>query len=187
MRMPQVTVMAFAGKSPVIADDVLLASGAQLIGDLEIGAASSVWFNAVLRADVNYIRIGSRTNIQDNSTVHVTSGGAPCIIGSDVTIGHNVVLHACTIEDFCLIGMGAIVLDLAVIGKESLVGAGALITAGKVFPPRSLILGSPAKVARTLTDEEVGQLHASAAHYVRTAQRYAPNPTDDQCGQVSGN
>ena len=173
MRMPQVTVMPVAGKSPVIADDVLLASGAQLIGDLEIGPASSVWFNAVVRADVHYIRIGTRTNIQDNSTVHVTSGGAPCIIGDDVTVGHNVVLHACTIEDFCLIGMGAIILDEAVIGRECLVGAGALVTAGKVFPPRSMILGSPARVVRSLTDAEIAHLHASSVHYVRTAQRYS--------------
>jgi len=166
------TILGFDGKSPTVGSNVYLAPGARLIGDLIIGDLSSVWFNTVIRADVHYIRIGERTNIQDNATVHVTSGKYPCHIGNDVTVGHNAILHACTVEDYCLIGMGAIVLDTAVIGRESLVGAGAMVTAGKVFPPRSLIIGSPARAIRTLTDDEVTSLHDSAAHYVATAQRY---------------
>ena len=163
----------YGGKTPDLAPDVFVASGAQLIGDLKIGKQSSVWFNVVIRADVHYIRIGERTNIQDNSTVHVTEGQAPCVIGSDVTVGHNCILHACTVEDLCLIGMGAIILDKAVIRHGSLVGAGALVTQGKDFPPRSLILGSPAKAVRPLTDDEYQGLVDSARHYVETANRYA--------------
>jgi carbonic anhydrase/acetyltransferase-like protein (isoleucine patch superfamily) len=165
-------VLPFGGKTPKLGRDVFVASGAQLIGDLEIGDEASVWFNVVIRGDVHFIRIGARTNVQDNSTVHVTEGQSPCIIGADVTIGHNAIVHACTVEDRCLIGMGAVVLDKAVIGAESLVGAGALVTQGKVFPPRSLILGSPAKAERTLTAEELVGLRESAAHYVATARGY---------------
>ena len=115
IRMPQSTIMPFDGKSPVIGRSVLIAAGAQLIGDLVLGDESSVWFNTVIRADVHQVRIGARTNIQDNSTVHVTEGRAGCTIGSDVTVGHNAIVHACTIENLCLIGMGAIILDKAVI------------------------------------------------------------------------
>lgn len=173
-QMPHATILPFNGKLPRLGAGVFVASGAQLIGDLEIGQDSSVWFNVVIRADVHHIRIGARTNVQDNTTVHVTAGEAPCLIGDDVTIGHNAIVHACTVEDFCLIGMGAIVLDQAVIQAESLVGAGALITQGKRFPPRSLILGSPAKAVRTLTDAELKSLRDSAAHYVHTARAYRP-------------
>jgi len=175
MQMPQSTVIPYGDKTPDLGANVFVASGARLIGDLVIGEDSSIWFNTVVRADVHYIRIGARTNIQDNSTVHVTSGRYPCIIGNDVTVGHNALLHACTVEDFCLIGMGAIILDAAVIGRESLVGAGALVTSGKTFPPRSLIMGSPARVVRTLTDKEVEGLHESAANYVGTARSYMPS------------
>ncbi len=171
-RLPHTNVLPFAGATPDLGEGVFLASGAQLIGDLRIGRDSSVWFNTVIRADVHYIRIGERTNIQDNSTVHVTEGQSPCVIGSDVTVGHNCIVHACTVEDLCLIGMGAIILDKAVIRHGSLVGAGALVTQGKEFPPRSLILGSPAKAVRTLTDAEYHGLAESARHYVETAKRY---------------
>lgn len=170
--LPGSNLLPYGGKTPRLAPGTLVASGAQLIGDLEIGADSSIWFNVVVRADVHHIRIGARTNIQDNSTVHVTEGEAPCIIGNDVTVGHNAIVHACTVEDLCLIGMGAIILDHAVIGAGSLVGAGALVTQGKRFPPRSLIIGSPAKAVRTLTDEELAGLRESAAHYVTTARGY---------------
>ncbi len=172
MKMPGASILPYRGKSPKLADDVFVANGAQLIGDLEIGAGSSIWFNTVVRGDVHYIRIGERTNIQDNSTVHVTGKKFPCIIGSDITIGHNALLHACTVEDMCLIGMGAIVLDGAVISRESLVGAGALVTPGKTFAPRSLIIGSPARAVRTLTDAEIQGLRDSANEYVKTALSY---------------
>src|SRR4051794_23392244 len=113
--LPGSTVLPYRGKTPRLGQDVMVASGGQLIGDLEIGARSSIWFNVVVRADVHFITIGTDTNIQDNTTVHVTEGQAPCIIGNKVTVGHNAIVHACTVEDHCLIGMGAIVLDKAVI------------------------------------------------------------------------
>jgi carbonic anhydrase/acetyltransferase-like protein (isoleucine patch superfamily) len=171
-RLPHANILPFRGKLPHLGDGVFVASGAQLIGDLTLGREASVWFNAVIRADVHFIRIGERTNVQDNTTVHVTEGRAPCVIGNDVTIGHNAIVHACTVENHCLIGMGAVILDHAVIREESMVGAGALVTQGKSFPPRSLILGSPAKAVRTLTDEELRGLRESAAHYVATARAY---------------
>ncbi len=171
-KLPNANILPFGGVSPTLAPDVFVASGAQLIGDLHVGRQSSIWFNVVIRADVHYIRIGERTNIQDNTTVHVTESQAPCIIGSDVTVGHNCIVHACTVEDHCLIGMGAIILDKAVIREGSLVGAGALVTQGKEFPPRSLILGSPAKAVRLLTEVEYQALSDSARHYVETASRY---------------
>lgn len=164
----------YAGKAhtPQLGNRVFVADGARLIGDLEVGELSSIWFNVVVRADVHHIRIGKRTNVQDNSTVHVTEGRAPCLIGDDVTIGHNAIVHACTVEDLCLIGMGAIVLDQAVIRKGCVVGAGALVTMGKEFPPYSLIVGSPAKAIRPLTEAEIQGLHESAEHYVTTAGLY---------------
>ncbi len=164
---------------PKRAEGVWIAPDATVIGNVEIGKDSSIWFGCVVRGDVHYIKIGERTNIQDLTMIHVThykkpdmSDGHPTIIGDDVTIGHRVMLHGCTIEDACLIGMNATILDGAVIGKESIVGAGALVTGGKKFPPRSLILGSPAKVVRELTDEEVAELYASAKRYVSFKNEY---------------
>ena len=165
--------------SPKIDKRAWVAPGATVIGDVEIGEDSSIWFGVVVRGDVHKIRIGNRVSVQDLSMIHVThykkedkSDGSPTIIGNDVTIGHRVMLHGCTIEDACLIGMSATILDDAVIGKESIVGAGALVTKGKKFPPRSLIIGSPAKVVRELTDEEVEELYASAKRYVGFMREY---------------
>jgi carbonic anhydrase/acetyltransferase-like protein (isoleucine patch superfamily) len=164
---------------PKLGKNSWVAKGAIVIGDVEIGQECSIWFGSVIRADVHYIKIGNRTNIQDLSMIHVThykksdrSDGFPTIIGDDVTIGHRVMLHGCTIEDACLIGMSATILDGAVIGKESIVGAGSLVTMNKKFPPRSLIMGSPAKVVRELTDEEVKELYASAKRYVNFKDTY---------------
>ena len=158
---------------PKLSDRCWVAPNATLIGNVTLGEDSSIWFGCVIRGDVHYIKIGKRTNIQDLSMIHVThykkpdmSDGYPTIIGDDVTIGHRVMLHGCTIEDGCLIGMNATILDGAHIGKESIVGAGALVTGKKRFPPRSLILGAPAKVVRSLSDEEVEELYASAKRYV---------------------
>jgi len=172
-------IVDYQGATPTIPDSVWVAPGATVIGDVVMGKECSVWFGCVVRGDVHRIRIGDRTNIQDLSMIHVThykspdqSDGHPTTIGSDVTIGHRVMLHGCTIEDACLIGMSATILDGAVIGRESIVGAGALVTGGKIFPPRSLILGSPAKAVRTLSDEEVEDLYASAQRYVKFMQEY---------------
>ena len=173
--MPEATrasLLPFAGKLPKLGARVFVADGARLIGDLEIGDDSSIWFNTVIRADVHSIRIGARTNIQDNTTIHVTAARAATTIGADVTVGHGAIIHGCTVGDGCLIGMGAILLDHAVIGPGSMVGAGSLVTQGKTFPPGSLIMGSPAKVVRSLSAEEQAQLFTSARHYVETAGRY---------------
>ncbi len=166
--------------TPKLGKNTWVAESADVIGDVEIGDECSIWFGAIVRGDVHYIRIGDRTNIQDLSMIHVThykkerkaDDGNPTVIGNDVTIGHRVMLHGCTIEDACLIGMSATILDGAVIGKESIVGAGSLVTKNKIFPPRSLIVGSPAKVTRELTDEEVKELYASAKRYVKFKNEY---------------
>ncbi|SFV75293.1 carbonic anhydrase, family 3 [hydrothermal vent metagenome] len=164
---------------PEIGKDTWIAPSADVIGDVKCGEDCSIWFGCVVRGDVHFIKIGNRVNIQDLSMIHVThykkadkSDGNPTIIGDDVTIGHRVMLHGCTIEDACLIGMSATILDGAVIGKESIVGAGSLVTKNKKFPPRSLIMGSPAKVVRELNDEEVKELYNSATRYVTFKKEY---------------
>jgi carbonic anhydrase/acetyltransferase-like protein (isoleucine patch superfamily) len=169
----------FKEYTPKMGDNTWIASSADVIGNVTMGEDVSIWFGCVVRGDVHYISIGDRSNIQDLSMVHVThhkkadmSDGHPTIIGNDVTVGHRVMLHGCTIEDACLIGMSATILDGAVIGKESIVGAGSLVTKNKKFPPRSLIMGSPAKVVRELTDAEVAELHASASRYVSFKNEY---------------
>jgi len=164
---------------PKIGEGTWVAPSADVIGEVTCGKDCSIWFGCVVRGDVHYIKIGDRTNIQDLSMLHVThykngdkSTGNPTVIGDDVTIGHRVMLHGCTIEDACLIGMSATILDGAVIGKESIVGAGALVTKNKIFPPRSLIVGSPAKVIRELSEDEVAELYASAKRYVEFKRDY---------------
>ncbi len=159
--------------TPVTGKNCFIAQSADVIGEVTMGNDCSIWFGCVVRGDVHYIRIGDRVNIQDLSMIHVThwknpdkSDGNPTIIEDDVTIGHRVMLHGCTIKKACLIGMSATILDGAVIGEESIVGAGSLVTKNKVFPPRSLIMGSPAKVVRTLHEEEVAELYRSAKRYV---------------------
>ncbi|MDH4229669.1 MAG: gamma carbonic anhydrase family protein [Nitrospirota bacterium] len=139
---------------------------AQVIGDVVIGAESGIWPGVVVRGDVNYIRIGARTNIQDNSTLHVTRRTHPLVVGDDCTVGHAVILHGCTLRDHAFIGMGAVVMDGAEVGEFAMVGAGALVTQGKQIPPRSLAVGSPAKVVRELTDDEVERIRRSAKNYV---------------------
>lgn len=165
-------IRSFAGKTPVVGADTFLAETATVIGDVEIGARSSVWYGVVLRGDVYHIRIGDEVSVQDNTVVHVTSGRHPTLIGNRVTIGHSAVLHGCTISDHCLIGMGAVVMDRAVIGEHCIVGAGALVTPGTEIPPGHLVIGSPARAKRALTDEERKWTATSAAHYVELAARY---------------
>ncbi len=165
-------IRTFQGIRPTIPTSCFIEETAVVIGDVVMGAGCSVWFNAVIRGDVHYIRIGERTNIQDLCMLHVTHDTHPLIIGTDVTIGHNVVLHGCTIQDRVLVGMGAIIMDGAVIGEDSVVGAGALIVEGTVVPPKSLILGSPAKVKRPVTDQELSWIKESAENYVKYARQY---------------
>jgi carbonic anhydrase/acetyltransferase-like protein (isoleucine patch superfamily) len=157
---------------PKIGQRVFIAENATVIGDVEIGDDSSIWFGTILRGDVNYIKVGRCTSIQDGSVVHVTRKTHPTVIGSFVTIGHAVKLHGCTVKDNCLIGIGAIILDGAVIGENSIVAAGSLVPPGKEFPPRSLIMGFPAKVKRELTDEEVEGLKEHALRYVAYKDEY---------------
>lgn len=166
------TLRSVLGKHPVIGPGVFLAETCAVIGDVTIGAESSIWYGTVLRGDVMPIRIGARTSVQDNTVVHVTSGRFGTTIGDDCTIGHGAIVHACVIEDACLIGMGSIILDGARIGRGSLVGAGALVTPGTDIPPGSLVLGSPAKVKRTITDQERAQICEGAEHYVELTRVY---------------
>jgi len=161
-----------AGQRPNLAEDAWIAPSADLIGDVHLAALASVWFGAVIRADNTPILVGARTNIQEGAMLH-SDPGAPCTLGEDVTVGHHAILHGCTIGDRTLIGMGATVLNRAVIGEDCLVGAGALVTEGKQFPPGSLIVGSPAKAIRQLDDAAKAMLKASAALYVAKAREFA--------------
>jgi carbonic anhydrase/acetyltransferase-like protein (isoleucine patch superfamily) len=165
-------IRALGDLRPRLGRGVFLAETCAVIGDVELGDEASVWYAAVVRGDVMAIRIGARTNLQDGAIVHVTSGRFGTVIGSDCTIGHGAIIHACTIEDHCLIGMGATVLDGSVIGRGSLVGAGALVTPGTIIPPGSLVIGSPARVKRPVNDRERAQIEDGAAHYVELARRY---------------
>jgi carbonic anhydrase/acetyltransferase-like protein (isoleucine patch superfamily) len=157
---------------PVFGRDVFVAPNATLIGDIELGDEASVWFGAVIRADIGPIRIGPRTNIQDLACIHLTGGLSSTTIGADVTVGHGAILHGCRVGDGCLIGMGSIVLDNAVIGEGSVVAAGALVPPRMVIRPRSLVLGSPGKVAREVTEDEALLGISGAQHYVENARRF---------------
>ena len=159
------SLIEFKGKKPVLGERVFIAEGAKVIGDVEIGDDSSVFYNAVIRADLAEIRIGKRTNIQDNATVHLSTG-VGVHVGDDVTVGHNAILHACDIDDHVLIGMGAILMDGVHIKSNSVVAAGAVVSQNKEFPERSLIVGAPAHVVRELTEEEIRKFHENAEHYL---------------------
>ena len=160
-------VESFLGKSPQYDSSNFIADTAVVIGDVELGREASIWHHCTLRGDVNYIRIGEASNVQDNSVVHVTHGTAPTDIGARVTIGHGAIIHGCTIENEVLVGMGATILDHATIGKHSIIGAKALVTKDADIPPRSLVLGQPAKVVRELTDDEVESIQDGADNYLR--------------------
>ena len=165
-------IRPFLDAEPRFDDSNFIAPSADLIGDVELGAETSIWFNAVVRGDVNWIRLGRASNVQDGAVVHVTNRTAPTDIGDYVTIGHGAIVHGCTIEDEVLVGMGAVVMDHAVIGAGSIVGARALVTGGTQVPPRSLVLGTPARVVRPLTDEEAATVRPYADHYVRYSAIY---------------
>ena len=159
-------IRPYKGVEPKIAATAFIESSAQIIGDVHIGEHSSVWFNCVIRGDVFHIRIGHNTNVQDGTVIHVTSGLYPTIIGNFVTIGHGVMLHGCTVKDRSLIGIGAIVLDDATIGEESFIAAGSLVTPGTVIPPRSMVMGSPARVRREITEEEIARIDQHWKNYI---------------------
>jgi acetyltransferase-like isoleucine patch superfamily enzyme len=158
----------FLRKKPVLGKSVYLARGAMVLGDVTLGDHSSVWYNAVLRGDINRIQIGHHTNIQDNAVVHLADD-FPCVVGNHATIGHSAVVHACTVGDEVLVGMGAVILDGAEIGSQSIIGAKALVTQGARIPPGSLVLGSPGKAVRALSAQERRGLKAWAQKYVRNA------------------
>lgn len=165
-------IMKFKEFYPKIDSTAWVAPSADVIGNVEIGKNSSIWFGCVLRGDVNEIKIGNNTNVQDLSMIHMDTN-SKTVLGDNVTIGHKVMLHGCTIENNCLIGMSATILDNAIIGEGSIVGANSLVTQGKKFPPKSLIMGSPAKVVKQLTEEDVDGLIKHAGHYVDYKNDYS--------------
>lgn len=166
------TIIEYGGVTPTIHESVFVAHGAVILGDVHIGKDSSVWFNTVIRGDVHWIRIGERTNIQDLSMLHTTYKKHPLSIGNDVTVGHCAMLHGCTINDFVLIGMQATVLDKAVIGRYSMVAAGAVVKEGFEVPEGTLVAGVPARVVRELNDEERRKLEQSSQNYINYVASY---------------
>lgn len=162
----------FDGRTPSIHKSVFVADSATIIGDVEISEDASVWFCSVIRGDVNHIRIGARTNIQDMTMIHVSSKTHPTILEEEITVGHRATLHGCHVERQCLIGIGSILLDGVRVGAQSLVAAGSLLTPGTQIPPRSLVMGAPAKVKRGLTDDELTYLDRSWRNYVELKAKY---------------
>ena len=172
-------VYPYGGVTPSLEKDVLLCPGAMVVGRVKIGEGSSVWYNAVIRGDVHDVEIGRFTSIQDGALIHEDSGrgsglggGLPTVVGDCVTVGHGVILHACRVEDYALVGMGAIIMDGAVVGRGSVVGAGALVTKNTMIPPFSLVLGSPARVVKTLPESSLKERKAQAMHYFGLAQEH---------------
>jgi len=171
-------LIEYRGIVPMCHAGVFVAEGAMVIGDVEIGEESSVWFHTVVRGDIHWIRVGRRTNVQDHCTLHVTTRD-PLAVGNEVTLGHRAVVHGCTVEDLCLIGIGAVVLDGAVIGRGSVVGAGAVVPPGTVVPPHSLVLGVPGKVVRNLGPGAEDGNRVTAANYVELARAYRKKESGD--------
>lgn len=165
-------IRPFQDKQPKVHPSAFIADDAIVIGDVEIGEDASIWFGSILRGDVNYIRIGARTNIQDATVIHVSSGTHPTILEDEVTVGHRVTLHGCYVETGCLIGIGSILLDGVRIGRDSLVAAGSLLTPGTEIPPGSLVMGSPAKVKKALSSDEISDLKRFWQNYVALKNSY---------------
>jgi carbonic anhydrase/acetyltransferase-like protein (isoleucine patch superfamily) len=165
-------IRPFRGVYPQIHSTAFVDQSAQVIGDVHVGEEGSIWCNCTVRGDIHYIRIGARSNVQDNSVIHVRNGSHPTILEDEVTIGHSVTLHGCYVERGCLIGIGSILLDDVRIGEKSLVAAGALVSPGTVIPPRSLVMGFPAKVKRPLTEDEVASLEIFWKNYVEYTRIY---------------
>jgi carbonic anhydrase/acetyltransferase-like protein (isoleucine patch superfamily) len=172
-------IRPYDGKEPRLGERVFIAETATLIGDVIVGDDASIWYGTVLRADVHSIVVGARANIQDNCTIHVTTNSHPTVIGDEVTIGHGAIVHGCIVGRGALIGMGSRVLDGATIGDGALVGAGALVPEGMNVPPRSLVIGVPARVKRDLTAEEIARLEASWKHYVEYKDKYIRERSQD--------
>jgi carbonic anhydrase/acetyltransferase-like protein (isoleucine patch superfamily) len=168
-------IRSHRGRHPRIHATAFVDDSAQVIGEVEIGEESSVWMCVVVRGDVNWIRIGKRTNVQDGSVLHGMLGTHPTILGDNVTVGHGAMVHGCTVEDRCLIGMGVILLNGVSVGTESIVAAGTLLPEGMKVPPRSLVMGSPGKVKRTLTDAEIAGIQGYADRYVGYRVDYMPS------------
>jgi carbonic anhydrase/acetyltransferase-like protein (isoleucine patch superfamily) len=166
----EIKIFPYKGIYPKLGDNVFLASGVKIIGDVQIGNNSNVWYNSVIRGDVHFIKLGENTNIQDCSMLHVTNGKFPLNIGNKVTVGHSVSLHGCTLNDNCLIGIGAIILDGAIVQSNAMVAAGALVKQHFVVPTGKLVAGVPAKVIRDLTEEEIIDIEAGANRYVEYAK-----------------
>ena len=166
------TLHPYRGQLPVVSPGAFVAPSADVIGDVEIGAESSIWFGAVLRGDMMPIRIGARTSVQDNSVIHTTGGWAPTVVGDDVTVGHGVILHGCTVGSRVLVGMGSILLDGATVGSDVLLGAGSLVPQRKVIPDGVLAYGRPAKVIRELREEELERVRDAARRYVVLSREY---------------
>jgi carbonic anhydrase/acetyltransferase-like protein (isoleucine patch superfamily) len=164
--------LPYRGVAPTIADDAFVAPNTSLIGDVRVGAESSIWFGTTLRGDVQPIVIGARTSIQDNSVVHATDGWTPTIVGDDCVVGHRVILHGCTLGDRVLVGMGAIVMDGVEVGDDVLIGAGAILTPRTKVPSGTMVLGAPGKVKRDLTGEERASILAGAKHYAEKTREY---------------
>jgi gamma-carbonic anhydrase len=165
-------IRPFRGVSPQIHSTAFIADSAQVIGDVHVGKQASIWFGTVVRGDMFHIRIGDRTNVQDNCVLHTRTGEKPTILEDQVTVGHSVTLHGCFVEHGSLIGIGSIVLDDVRVGAQSLIAAGSLISPGTIIPPRSLVMGSPGRVKRPLTDEEVANLDNYWQNYVEYSQYY---------------
>ncbi len=165
-------LLPYKGIFPQVWKDSFIAPSADIIGDVEIGSQCGIWFNCVIRGDVAKIRIGDRTNIQDGTVIHVTRDGHPTIIGSGVTIGHNALLHACTLQDSCFVGMGAIIMDDAIVESGAMVAAGTIITPGKIVKSGQLWVGNPGKYVRDLSEEEVAHIKVSEENYVKHVKEY---------------
>lgn len=177
-------IKPFCDKSPVVHPSAFIADDAVVVGDVEIGEDASVWFGSVVRGDVNYIRIGARTNIQDITIIHVSSETHATVLEDEITVGHRVTLHGCHVERGCLIGIGSILLDGVRVGAQSLVAAGSLLTPGTEIPPRSLVMGSPARVKRELTDNEVEHLEDSWRNYVKLKESYKRSATNERMSRI---
>ena len=164
--------LSYKGIQPNIDTSAYVAPGAIIIGDVTVGPESSIWFGSIIRADVHYIRIGAQTNIQDQSVLHVTGETHPLNLGNRITVGHRAIIHGCTVEDGCLIGMGAVLLDGCHVGAESIIAAGAVVTEGGYIPSRTLAMGVPAEPLREVSEKELARARSSALHYIELAEIY---------------